>query len=896
MRSLHSALLWVFLALAACKSPARKLDEFLKEGRFAEARALLEEDGVGAAVDPKASPEAVAMRARFTADIESGTRADIERLLGEGAAHRARDKAHERQSNCSWSTEIRRLVDLCDGHVAAIGAAEATWLPLLDLPSASAVDARRFFAEIAPGRPWIMDSDVMRRLDALATGAVVREWAAIITSREARLSTSEHAAMRTELSSLGLSVADNSELDRALSIVSRLPATAATDLRLSAECLEALREARAELGRDGNIDCMSRLAPCVDAAWSVQGRWMAGVFPVALQSSQVTSAELTEADAWTEIENHGAPLRQFVARAHSTAGARRAPEGSAAVLGLLHLVRAKQLGLPSDDAQLVAATELARSTRAAQTAPVFRLDVNLGPRVEPEVRGLVLSAFVTQMKSPSQALAEFDYMSLDEEQPRVVVTVTDATLVFDLSNLRAISSRYFSHFETVPNLRKSQIKIDLDSAEWTVDSKQRAYSSAVNSHNIWPTTYSLNNVNWAYTSYSSAVDNYNFLVGLYNATPSTISQAVYLPYSFREGQISYGWTASATVQVGRSKPLTTTHESVDSDFVRIGNKGTDEAEAYRADDPLDIDLSSGAGLGHLRTTIDRIKQDMMCPLAGLAFEPTANLDSEESKLLGWLYHPWGVQPEIAEQLGVPNWAQLAAAEIRWERQIAPPPPLQLPPSPEQVQVPLDTEAASQALNKFVCLVRSSGKEREATGTATLVGPDGLMLTCAHVLVGSTLRLEFSTGPWEGIHPGELLFVNTQHDVALVRANGLANDCWADVRLDRPSSQGEPLVAIGNPGMGVGGANIGGMSTGIVSNPHLDRDGDNYVSADIAVASGSSGGPLFSLKDGSLVGVIQCVATSPGLAQEGSGIAASGFLCLAAPGHMLDEWLGLRRPD
>jgi S1-C subfamily serine protease len=112
-------------------------------------------------------------------------------------------------------------------------------------------------------------------------------------------------------------------------------------------------------------------------------------------------------------------------------------------------------------------------------------------------------------------------------------------------------------------------------------------------------------------------------------------------------------------------------------------------------------------------------------------------------------------------------------------------------------------------------------------------------------------------------------------------------------LDAPPRPGEPIVAIGNPELEIGGTNIGGISAGIVSNPSVELFNSSYLAADITVSSGSSGGPLFSLSDGAVIGVIQAVGTSPGLKSETKEVSSSGYTCLAASGDRLREWLGLR---
>ncbi len=892
-------ILFVPLLLAAltsaCRSPAQKLDGFLKEGRFAEARALLEEEQAGATVGEKATAESVALRDLYTTEIETSTRTSVDQLSREGATHRSRDLARERFGHCPWSVELAALLEECEGRVATIRAMETSWAPLQLSVSTSASHGRRFLAEVEPNRPWIMDSEQLRGFELAAIGSIVLEWADVVGRSAARLSAPDKKSMRSELNRIGITDAELGELDRSLSIVERLPETATEATRLSQANLEALREARSELGVDGNVKCHSRLAPIVEATWAAVVRWTTRDMPMILESKHVSWSELAEAEAWTHSAGIGPMLRSAVARAHVQRAHRRAPQGNAATLALVHLDRARQLGLDSGDAQWAAAESLALATRANSPPPLYRLEIDLGPKVEPEVRSLVLSALNSQMGSPDDALAILSPTSAESSAERIAMTIDQCDLVFDIGSLQSVESRYFSHFETVANPRKAQLAIELQIAESNVDSKKRAYNWAVNSHNAWPTQYSLNNVNWSYTAYTSAVNHYNFVVGLYNTTSSTITQSVYLPYMFQQGTIRYGWRLSATVRVGPCDPFTATHESIASDFVRLGNKGGDEVEAYRADDGIDIDISAEAGIAHLGAVIERLKAQMNGPVGGLASVSTADLEREESGLLGWLHHPWGIQPALAAKLGVPDWARASPVIATLRRRVAAPPPQALVRSPSTVPAPLDPEAASTALAKFVCLVRSIGKHGEATGTGTLIGPNGLVLTCAHVFIGPEIKLEFAVGPWKGAHAAEVLFVNEQRDVAIVRARQLVNSDWADVRIDELSVQGEPIVAIGNPSINFGGQNIGSMSVGIVSNAELTRGQKLYVSADIAIAQGSSGGPLFSLKDGAVIGVVQLVATRPGIPTNENEVAASGFSCLAAPAHMLREWLGLHRP-
>jgi S1-C subfamily serine protease len=544
--------------------------------------------------------------------------------------------------------------------------------------------------------------------------------------------------------------------------------------------------------------------------------------------------------------------------------------------------------MPVEDSALVSARALAEATWDATPPPLLRLDIDLLPKVDPEIRGLLLLVLTGELTESPGAWSRLDPYSLDEKAPRIVLSVRNAEHVADFSDVRKVDSNYFSHFETVANPQKAYLESLTDSARRDADFKEISYNSAVSSHNIWRNQYSLNNVNWAYSAYSAAVDRYNSLVIQYNATPSTISRPVYLPYSFEQGRVRFGWTLDTEIKIGAVATVDAVKESVVSDFVRLGNKATDQSEAYRAFDGFDIEVDANAGLGHLMKTVALVKEAMNTDMAALTVAPIADLTPQESSILGWLYHPWGRQAALASVLDLPEWVVASATSLALKRDPPAPPARRLEAAPDAVSGPLNPESGAAALAMFVCQTISTGVDGIATGTATLIGPEGLMLTCAHVLRGNELSMEYPTGPWKGTYEGELVFVNTERDVALV----LANDQWASVRLDAPVAAGEAIVAIGNPAMDVGGVNLGGVSRGIVSSPSVERGKDRYLTADISIASGSSGGPLFSLKDGCLVGVVQAVATAPGFPRNENQVAATGFLCLAAGAQSLREWLGL----
>jgi hypothetical protein len=461
--------------------------------------------------------------------------------------------------------------------------------------------------------------------------------------------------------------------------------------------------------------------------------------------------------------------------------------------------------------------------------------------------------------------------------------------IASLRDLPIRTSNYLSHYEDVPNPEKSRLKLLLNAAEFDVDMKLSSYNSAVSSYNIYPTKWSLQNVNFAYNNYSMAVNYYNSLVSIYNLTPSTISKPVYLPYFFREGKIKQGWSLKGTVITGpHSKEISA--EAIDEDFVRFDTRYNDINPENRRDDKIDIDI----GINRLIDQLIKISGEICDQIGTVLFElpttVTTSLSSEERITISWILHPFGSSNVAVAKAELPPWVYRIVGSIKLPEIDVKPPVIFLSPQTKTTfSLPAPPSLISKAYQSYVCEVISGVRGAESKGSGALVSGDGLILTCAHVLQGSVFKVRFNEGPLRGIYDAEPVFVNETMDVALLRVNRLASRFWIPIRLDRETSKGEELVAIGNPVLPDGTPIKGAISNGIVSSPGTEYFGAPRLIADITVASGSSGGPLISSETGEIVGVVVAVVRA-GIDEE--GVSSSGFFCIAAPSHLLGKWLGV----
>lgn len=460
----------------------------------------------------------------------------------------------------------------------------------------------------------------------------------------------------------------------------------------------------------------------------------------------------------------------------------------------------------------------------------------------------------------------------------------------DLQTLNEVQSTYHSHNEQIPNPLKALYRSQLSSAEYNVSMARMNYQSAVRTHNIRPTQYTLMVANNAYSSYQYAVNNYNRLVRQYNMTSSTITRPVYLPYSFWQGNISFGWEISVRVHDGDH--VSRLHgRSVVSSFVRYGTRYNDRNAEYRRDTPLSFRTDYASNIDHLWQATQQITQELH-EFVGNSFELTyqAGLEKEEIELVRWLLHPW--MSESAADGAVPGWVLSVLPRIDMTDLTPSPSPLILePPSSGYAQARSVEQIIENAL-RHVVLIRTRTGRSEGTSSGAIIGPDGLVLTSAHGLAGSELHVELDRSGVVSSFPASVIYIDHGNDVALVRAQGLRNSDWLAVRLKQPVTAGESIVVLGNPSLPDGSFVRNAATRGTVAAPIHRAWGVPRLVADVTISSGSSGGPVVSALDGAVVGIVVAVA-SPEFKSADTGRSASGMFALAAPASHFSDWLGLR---
>jgi S1-C subfamily serine protease len=146
------------------------------------------------------------------------------------------------------------------------------------------------------------------------------------------------------------------------------------------------------------------------------------------------------------------------------------------------------------------------------------------------------------------------------------------------------------------------------------------------------------------------------------------------------------------------------------------------------------------------------------------------------------------------------------------------------------------------------------------GTGIVLTPDGQLLTNAHVVSGAT-SIKVTIGSDTQSHDATVMGVDTTHDLALVKINGVSNLPVAQLGNSSDLKVGDSVIAIGNALNLQGGMTV---TEGIVSalNRSIDAGGgatsqseslSGLIQTDAAINPGNSGGPLVN-SAGQVVGI------------------------------------------
>jgi S1-C subfamily serine protease len=859
-----------------CSTVDKRVERLTAAGKFEDALQELEEEGVGNLVSqqPEPSPEALRAREIYQSVAEAEFAKLVDTQLSAGLARKAVEVSSAGARLCQWSSKLSSNEQACRSRVAAIDGAYAQ-LEFALGPAGGRTTRRTALQALKPYAQYLADSPAVSALQRRAQDGLLADALSSIPAETAP-SAEIRDQVCVDLALSGVTADAVDATSRALDCLSRISQSSALEASPAAGLRESMEVLAKHAALERVLDCCNMTLD----SWAARRAQM----PVA--SEEPTLALMTALHDLREVQR--AHNRKGVEALFASVLVTRAEslrvDPRTAPLSWLYLQQAQAL---SGNNELIDAS-LAEAVSALQRAEPFSatIAIDLGPKIEPETHQLLFASLYSCIAQSSRKGVAWSWVDPVHGKPLFRIEISEGELfVPRSSDLIEKSSSYLSHFETVPNPYKEQLEWQLRTGKSSVDFAESRYESAVSSHNVYPTEWSLMSVNSARTQYVMAVDAYNSLVRQYNATPDTISQPVYVPYTYREGVIRAGIRSSGAVWAGTIREEGR-HAEVVSDSLRIGAKYSDVNESSRRDDPLDIEIDGESQLRRMMAVARGWIADLDRVIARLPQQVRMELSPDEAQLLSWLSGPFGPSGKTAEALEIPKWAVQVGLGFRYPEQLSAPPTIEI----QALPVPQGRDRLIQVALEAACEVITSATSGAQIhqGSGALISEDGLILTCAHVLAGPQSRVRFFEGPLKGEYDAEIVRIDDRSDVALIRAVGIKATSWLSIS-EVPVGRGTKVAAVASPSVGDGGTAHAAVTHGDVITPIAEDWGQPRLVADLAVASGSSGGPIIDIESGRIVGVVTAVSAI----EFNEARASTASLCLAAPASRLAEWIGLR---
>ncbi len=868
-----TVLVWGLWAVAGCTSIDKRVEQLVLVGQYKEAREVLEADEAGAVVSAKAQskPEVILAREIFQDAVENEYSRQTETQLSAGLARMALQVSTTGLRLCEWSTKLQSLRRDCETRVAAIDAAEERLVYVLGAPGNRKLRSDALKAT-QPLEKWLSDSQVILSIRQRTQEKLIDDVLSDLPANSIP-TIQDRPEIFSDLTLAGFSETALAALNRAFHSLDLLADSACTDPKQ----LMAFAEGLADLSR------FPAIVRAFDLCSSVFDR-----LSQSQRSIEPTSCSLEVACALHNLlavltERYRSGCETLLNTVLTQRATTLVSDPETAPLSWIYLQAAKPLS--TDQAVILRLVKQAEATLAISEPFNTTIALDVGPSVEPLTHEILTAAIFRGIANASHDRVIWNWSDPVHDKPVFRITIDEAILYAPrLSDLTERNSRYLSHHEDVPNPLKAALEGQLSSQDFAVDLAKSSFESAVRSHNIYPTEYSLIRVNSDRTRYAVAVDRYNALVAQYNSTPDTVSQPVYLPYVFREGMLRAGLQTAGRVSAGTLERRVALAD-VASDYMRVGTKFNDISVASRRDDSLQIptDLES-----QIRR-ITAVARAWVLALGELVATTPRTIRSQlpvdEARLLAWATSPFGPSEQTAKNLELPSWLVSAGLGFRYPRKSTSLTPIHVKAAKADTNEKRRLQAAAHSFCEV--LYQSVSGASLGHGSGALVSGDGLVLTCAHVLAGPRIVVRFPEGPNKGDYSTEVVRINEACDVALIRAVGLKSDDWLSIS-EVEVGRGTEVLAITSPSLGPNAVAHSAVTKGVVISQMGDEAGQVRLVAELAIASGSSGGPVIELTTGKIIGVVTDVSA----AEFNESRASTATFCLAAPASRLQSWLGV----
>lgn len=174
---------------------------------------------------------------------------------------------------------------------------------------------------------------------------------------------------------------------------------------------------------------------------------------------------------------------------------------------------------------------------------------------------------------------------------------------------------------------------------------------------------------------------------------------------------------------------------------------------------------------------------------------------------------------------------------------------------------LPLESLREAVQRFepaIVAILAVNEEGDANqGTGFIVRADGLVITCEHVIRhAETIEIHWSSQLGRASEVATVRARDARHDLALLQLPGADYPVMPLAKAD-DLRVGDAVAALGFPVGDILGLTDLSVTRGVISALRRNEDGQvELVQTDAPIFMGNSGGPLYDLDLGAVVGVVR----------------------------------------
>ncbi|MBW2004915.1 MAG: hypothetical protein JRI72_09960 [Deltaproteobacteria bacterium] len=455
-------LIGTFILFISCASLPEQIQRQVVEKDFPKALQTLDKKGVGSHVKKDLDREATKAREIYAEGLYNHYNTKIQEQVSLGNARNAFRISLESKSLCPWSPRIKKLVAERESVITHLNQIQSKWKAIELDKVISDADSRKIIEDIKPVYGQIQDSAFLVEILYKATTEQLDTWSKIISDHGNYLDPSLISSFENLLMSLPNVRDDKRDFLSAVKSFSLLPNYKDPDINqinnFGIQESELLAQLISYFKTDHEYQYLIGCHKSLEKSFR---KWCQNELSAFLKDSRVSFELINNAESIVHRVGfiNKEMLLPSLAKAHFIRAQKRAKDGKAALMSLLHLQRCQEYHFSIDEISLKKVQDQALASFSAGKPIETSIGMSADPSVNPVLYALLRVMFGTELYSRTKDYFNWKWSNLFNKDLMVHIKFRQIDL-FETSydDLESISSTYLSHYEDVPNPMKEYYK------------------------------------------------------------------------------------------------------------------------------------------------------------------------------------------------------------------------------------------------------------------------------------------------------------------------------------------------------------------------------------------------------------------------------------------------------